>query len=263
MNSIPVGDDDLQAFLDRRLSPERLAVVEAYLAAHPDIAARLERTAAAEAFLGDALRAKFEEPIPARLRVATLSAARRERGYGLMRQAAAVILIVGISATGGWFARDVKQRPDLPAPDRLAMASTHAYAAFRTFSVEVRHPVEVAASETPHLSQWISNRLQRPLAPPDLAALGFRLMGGRVLPTEGAPAAQLMYDNDRGTRLTVYVQPMEVASEEFHYTSREGVQMVSWSRDHLAMAVTGRVTQAELMSVAQTVQREIGSPATP
>lgn len=263
MNSIPVGDDDLQAFLDRRLSPERLAVVEVYLAAHPDIAMRLERTAAAEALLGDALRAKFEEPIPARLRVATLSAGRRERGNALLRQAAAVALIVGVSAAGGWFARDMGPRPGLPVPDRLALASTQAYAAFRTFSVEVRHPVEVAASETPHLSQWISTRLKRPLAPPDLAASGFRLMGGRVLPTEGTPAAQLMYDNDRGARLTVYVQPVEMDSEEFHYTSRDGVQMVFWSRDHLAMAVTGRVTQAELMSVAQTVQREIGSSATP
>lgn len=251
----PVGDDDLQAFLDRRLPPERLAVVEAYLASHPDIAARLSRTTELEARLSGALRDKFEEPIPARLRVATLTAHRDRRRYALLRRAAAIVLIVGASGAGGWFSHDFAARPD-----RLTAASANADAAFRTFSVEVRHPVEVRATEALHLTQWISARLQRPLTPPDLGALGFHLMGGRVLPTAGAPAALLMYDNDLGTRLTVYVQPMPIDSEEFHYLSRDDVRTVFWARDRLALAVTGRATQPDLLAVAQAVRRAMDQP---
>ena len=249
----PVGDDDLQAFVDRRLPPDRLAIVDAYLRSHPEVAKRLARTAELEALLSGALRDKFEEPIPARLRVKALIARRDPGRRLLLRQAAAIVLIVGASGAGGWFARDLATRPE-----RLSVASANADAAFRTFSVEVRHPVEVRATETPHLAQWISARLQRPLTPPDLASLGFRLMGGRVLPTAGAPAAQLMYDNDHGTRLTVYMQPMPIDSEEFHYVDRDDVRTVFWARNQLALAVTGRVTREELMLVAQTVHREMG-----
>ncbi len=109
--------------------------------------------------VGDALRAKFEESIPARLRVATISAGRRQRGRTLMRQAAAILLIVGVGAAGGWFAHNVGLHVERVAPDRLAAASTHADAAFRIFSVEARHPVQVNASESSHLAHWISARL--------------------------------------------------------------------------------------------------------
>ena len=76
----------------------------------------------------------------------------------------------------------------------LHNASVNVVADYDTFSVEARHPAEVLAEEGGHLVQWHSTRLQRPLTAPDLTARGFRLMGGRVLPTANAPAAQLMYD---------------------------------------------------------------------
>ncbi len=77
--------------------------------------------------------------------------------------------------------------------------------AFRTYVVEAVHPVEVRADGTPHLEQWLSRRVGRPVRAPDLQAQGFRLMGGRLLPAGDEPAAMLMYDDDRtGTRLTLY-----------------------------------------------------------
>ncbi|RZK91146.1 MAG: anti-sigma factor, partial [Methylobacterium sp.] len=66
----PISEDDLAAWVDGRLPPRRRAVVEAYLAAHPDVDSRLARYREQEAALAGALRAKFEEPLPGRLRVA-------------------------------------------------------------------------------------------------------------------------------------------------------------------------------------------------
>ena len=57
---------------------------------------------------------------------------------------------------------------------------------------------------------------------PDLTGFGFRLMGGRLLPasTNGV-AAQLMYDDDHGTRLTLYLRNGETGETD-HQFLREG-----------------------------------------
>lgn len=247
----PIGEDDLQAWADRRLPQDRQAAVDAYLLAHPDLARRLAQHAEQDAALRMALQPKFEEPLPARLRVDAMLARRRGRLASSLARAAAVILVAGLGAAGGWFGRDWMSH------DRLRAASANALAAYETFTVEVRHPVEVRADEGPHLVQWLSNRLARPLTPPDLSSLGWRLMGGRILPTAGSPAAQIMYDDDHGTRLTVYVQPMGIDGEEFRYTQRGDVRTIVWAERRMALAVTGRVPQATLLAVGRRVREEM------
>jgi anti-sigma factor RsiW len=254
----PIGDDDLQAWADRRLPPDRHAAVDAYLAAHPEVTSRLARYAVQATELTDALQPKFEEPIPARLRIDTLLARRRSRLTGHLARAASILLVAGLSGAGGWALHGWTAGR---APLRAATAN--AVAAYQTFTVEARHPVEVRAEEGAHLVQWISNRLNRPITPPDLAPLGWRLMGGRVLPTANAPAAQLMYDDDRGTRLTVYVQPMGIDGEEFRYTQQGDVRTIVWAERRLALVVTGKVNQDTLLAVARRVKDELGQGGAP
>lgn len=246
----PIGEDDLAAWVDRRLPPDRTAAVEAYLLAHPERASRLARYREQEADLSAALQAKLEEPLPNRLRVAPMLARQRAQVRTSFSRAAAVLLLVGASAAGGWFAH----RP--ATPDRLQNAGATAEAAYTTFATEIRHPVEVRAEDGAHLVQWLSNRLERPVRPPDLAPIGWRLMGGRLLPTSGAPAALLMYDDDRGTRLTVYLQPMPIAGEEFHYLREGDIRTVLWAERQTALAVTGRVSREILLQAAQRIRAQ-------
>ena len=250
----PVGDDDLQAWVDRRLPPGRRDAVEAYLAAHPDVAARLNRYVVQHTGLATALQPKFEEPMPARLRIDTLLARRRGRMTGYLAKAASFMLVAGLGAVAGWAAHGWTSQGT-----QLGTATANAVAAYETFTVEARHPVEVRADEGAHLMQWISNRLERPITPPDLSPLGWRLMGGRILPTAHAPAAQLMYDDDRGTRLTVYVQPMGIEGEEFRYTQDGDIRTIVWAERRLALAVTGRTSDAVLMAVARRVHDAVGA----
>lgn len=256
--STPIGDDDLQTWMDRRLPPDRCDAVEAYLEAHPEMRGRLTRAKKHEAALVLALQPKFEEPIPVRLRVETLLAQRRGKVTRHFARAAAVLLIAGLSSAGGWTARDWLARGT-----PLRAATANAAAAYETFTVEVRHPVEVRAEEGAQLTQWISNRLQRLITPPDLAPLGWRLMGGRVLPAANAPAAQLMYDDDRGTRLTVYVQPMGIDGEEFRYTQKGEVRTIAWAERRLALVVTGKVPKDSLMAVARRVKEQLDQGGAP
>jgi anti-sigma factor RsiW len=114
-----------------------------------------------------------------------------------------VLALLVVGGIGGWAAPDatttlVLSTPTAPAAAAARMITADAIAAHRrTFSV--RHPVEVGAGQEAHLVQWLSKCLGRPLVVPDLAAVGFRLMGGRLLPAEDGPAAQFMYENGKGT----------------------------------------------------------------
>ena len=76
--------------------------------------------------------------------------------------------------------------------------------AHAVFQPEVRHPVEVTAAQQEHLVQWLSKRLGRPLKVPVLAAQGYELVGGRLLPGDDGARAQFMYQNSAasGSRST-------------------------------------------------------------
>lgn len=256
--SPPIGDDDLQAWVDHRLPPDRRNAVEAYLATHPDVVNRLASYVIQATELTAALLPKFEEPLPTRLRIDTVLARRHRRRTTSLTRAASLLLVAGLGVASGWAGHGWTTQGT-----QLRTVTANAIAAYETFTVEARHPVEVRADESAHLTQWISNRLEQPLSPPDLAPLGWRLMGGRVLPTANAPAAQLMYDDDHGTRLTVYVQPMGIDGEEFRYSQKGGARTIVWAERRLALVVTGKVSEDRLMAVARRVRDEVGQGVAP
>ncbi|MRI55285.1 anti-sigma factor [Methylobacterium sp. DB1607] len=255
----PVGEDDLHALIDERLDPQRRALVEAWLGERPEQAARVSTDRETRARLRAGLAPIAREPIPARLRVANL---RRQRPASLWRPvAAAAVLSLALGGAGGWIARGLA-----PAPVATTVSSEpatqDAVAAFRTFVVEAAHPVEVRASEMPHLVAWLSQRLGRPLVAPDLRGLGLRLMGGRLLPAGSEPAALLMYDDDRGTRLTLYSRAGTAKGRTVFRFAREGdVAAFSWVHDGMAYVVTARTDEARLLAVAEAIDAQVGGQA--
>jgi len=221
-----IEEDDLHAWVDRRLAPEDNEAVEAYFAAHPELRARWSQYAAQREELRAAFGGLTEKTIPARLRVARLLAEqRRRRRRRLGRVVAAVALLIA-GGIGGWGAHDLL--PVLTSSASAVLASAvfdDAIAAHRTFSVETRHPVEVGADEEAHLVQWLSKRLGHRLIVPDLNALGFRLMGGRLLPADSGPAALFMYEDGKGTRLSCYYLVVDVSGEtKFQFRERNGIR---------------------------------------
>ena len=64
MNSSPVTDADLHAFLDGELPPERHRAVEAWLAAHPDARRRLESFREQQRALRRMFAPVLDEPLP-------------------------------------------------------------------------------------------------------------------------------------------------------------------------------------------------------
>ena len=255
----PIGEDDLQAYVDDSLSAERHALVGEFLRLHPDAAARVYAYREQRDQLDALLAFKADEPIPARLRVGHVAAARPGmiRYRPLFRAAALALVCLLAGGTGGWFFRDftaTDSAHDITVASEMAMAED-AMSAHRTFVVEVAHPVEVTAANEGHLVQWLSKRLGRPLIAPNLSAQGFRLMGGRLLPVEqSAGAAQFMYDDDAGNRLTLYVRAGESGETGFRIAQQGGVMAFYWIDAGLGYVISGAVNRDRLINVAQAVE---------
>src|SRR5262245_39723208 len=96
----PVTDDELHAHVDGELPADGRAAFEAWLAAHPEQAARVAEWRAQ----ADAIRARYgaiaSEPVSARFDVDKLTRSRRS---GRMIAAAAVILAFLAGGGVGWF----------------------------------------------------------------------------------------------------------------------------------------------------------------
>ncbi|CAH1687338.1 Anti-sigma factor RsiW [Hyphomicrobiales bacterium] len=249
----PIGEDDLQSFVDGRLGGERLAVVEGYLEANSDIRTRVSLERQQRSALRGALQAKFSEPIPARLRVAAIRIARRQLWRRRAAGAAAALVLLAAGGLGGWFARGQSTA--------LALGTTSvtrdAVAAYRTFVVEVAHPVEVGAAQEAHLIRWLSKRLGRPLKAPDLTQFGFQLMGGRLLSADAGAAAQLMYETNGGRRLTVYVQATQGVETAFRFRQDGDAATFAWLDRGYGFAVTANSNRSELLPIAEVVYQSL------
>ena len=244
----PIGEDDLQAHIDGRLAEEARERIDAYLAEHPEMREQMALDRAHRDGLRARLAAKFAEPIPPRLRVANIRAAQRREWQQRARAVAVALAIFAAGAASGWTARQVA----LPGA-QVATVAGNAVSAYRTFVVEVVHPVEVDAAHEAHLLRWLSKRLGRPLAAPDLSKFGYRLMGGRLLPAGGAAAAQLMYDDARGGRLTVYVEAGEGGETGFRFRRQGNAATFAWIDRGFGFAVTATASREQLLPIADAV----------
>lgn len=254
---MPIGDDDLTAFVDGRLPSERQSDVELYLADHPEIAERLAADRALRAELRERLAAKAAEPVPARLRIANIAAARRARFSVRARAMAAAGLLLLAGAAFGWVLRDIAPSASGPASVVSPALASDAVDAYRTFVVEVAHPVEVRASDEGHMVTWLSRRLGKPLKVPDLTPFGFRLVGGRVLPAGTGAAAMMMFEDESGARLTVYIRADKGAETAFQFLREGDVSTILWLDQGLGFAVSAAVDRKRLLPIAEAIYKDL------
>lgn len=252
----PIGEDDLQAFVDGRLAPARIEIVKAYLAAHPHMAARVEREIAQRDALRARLAFKAQEPIPSRLRVANLVAAQRRFPRMRLQAMAAAVAGLAIGAVAG-AAGGIWWMQKAPMAEQAASVADNAIAAYRIYVGERLHPVEVPGEQEAHLVQWLSRRVGKPLTAPDLSAQGYRLIGGRLLPDNGEAAALFMYENAGGERLTLYARSGgSEAQTSFRFEARNGVSAFSWIDNGLSYVVSAKADRAQLLPIAETIYRQ-------
>lgn len=242
---IPVTEDELHAFVDNELPPERRGDVEAWLTTHPDDAARVRSWRA----MADALHARYDavadEPVPKRLEIERLAHQPRRWMYG----AVAATLMAFIAGGGvGWLAHGVAA-----SPSAFRSLTVDALDAHRLYVVEVRHPVEVPGSERAHLQAWLTKRCGWEVRAPELDATGLKLVGGRLLPGPTGPASFLMYESASGERFTIYTAKASAEATQMRYAKQDSDGALFWADRGVAYVVSGSSDRERLTQVARLV----------
>ena len=279
LSAEPVREDELHALVDARLSVDERLAVEARLARDPAAAATRAAWQQQRDALRDLYRPLQEQPLPAPLAAAARHAVQAQHAveqwsrWGGM--AAAVLLAFGL----GWLSHrqleyGVGAGAVLSAGPAARVASAREFASQATlahavYAPELRHPVEVTAAQQEHLVQWLSKRLERPLKVPNLSALGYELVGGRLLPGAAGARAQFMYQNAAGERVTLYLgatqkqaakpaAPAPDARETaFSFAGDGPVPGFYWVDQGFGYALSGPLSRERLLALAQSVYAQL------
>jgi anti-sigma factor RsiW len=188
------------------------------------------------------------EPIPARMHL------RKPPWMGYAK--AAMVFAIGI-AVGLALPMIRSQMPGNTVTAQ--QLPTRAARAHLVYASEVRHPVEVDATQQDHLVKWLSKRLDIDLKVPVLAKDGYELLGGRLLPGNEGPVAQFMYQDASGKRLTLYVTRPRKGEEltAFRFAQEGPVSVFYWIDKECGYALSGEIDRPALARVASTVYKQL------
>ena len=253
--SSPAGitETDLHAFVDGELDIDTRAVVQDWLDEHPDDAARVRDWQQQMTQLHEAFDGVLDEAVPASLS-GTLARPRPSKVLRTWMSTAAAVCVFALGISVGWFLR-----AEL-VPDDARNLVDRAVSAHVVYVGERRHAVEVWAKEEDHLVKWLSNRLKHPIKAPNLVEIGFRLVGGRLVADGGTPAAQFMYENAQGHRVTLYVRRSRQDDDtSFRFIEHGGASAYYWIGGSLAFAVVGEMERRELVKIARLIFSSMGS----
>ncbi len=284
-----IEETDLHALVDGELDAERRRRVEDHLLQHPEHAALVEGWRRQNA----ALRAAFEPiaqetpplslkdaaarpPLPAQGPIETgaihwgrpgasrpaqrLDDIRAQRRRQAMLSTA-LTLLAG-AAVAGLAALVFVGRHEAPRPPVAALL-TQSYAgraalAYATFAADPR-PVEIDISRRGELVAWLKDRVGFS-GTPDLADLGLRLMGGRVLPGVAAPAGLLMYERADGARVGLYFERADAGGAPQAPRAGPGVSAVEWRAAGFAFVLVGPLAPPDMQAAGERAATAVATP---
>jgi len=252
-----ISEDELHAYVDGELSADRRGAVEAWLASHPDDAARVAAWRKHAELIQARYGAVANEKIPERLDFGRMACRRRNRWLAAGAAAALAAFVAG--GFTGWTVRG----GETPSGSDLARFTADALEAYRLYVVEVRHPVEVPGDERPHLVQWLSKRVGSPLRAPELERLGLKLVGGRLLPGPTGATAFFMYEGPSGERFTLYCGQTSDQQTALRYTAGSQNAAYYWVDQNVAYVLSGPAERDKLRDIAQAAYDQIDSRSSP
>lgn len=254
--SIPVTPRDLHAYVDRALDPARRLEVEAWIAEHPDDAARVQ----AYRDIEQRLHRQFDrvltdagsegvDPVIAQ------PAAAAGRSVSPLARTASLVALILLSGVIGWWLGST----GMPRPVTAGLHSDlirPALFAHQVYATDPLRPVEVSALQRTALNQWVSRRMHTELRAPDLSAHGLTLIGGRLLPSSNRMAAQFMYRKIDGShRTTLYVRRFSSGGDtDFQYLEQGPLRVFYWVDHAMGYALIGEQPAARLIELAAAVQ---------
>lgn len=247
MSNLTPHPDELHAYVDGQLPDARRAAVDAWLAVNPDAAERVRgwrRDA-------DALRARWggTATLPAEPRLDPARIRRRVRAdrWAGMGRAALLVMALGLGGISGWLLHGVRGG----GPAALPMAD--AVTAYRLLA-DQQVSMDFEAGRMGGLQDWLAQNFEAAGRVPDLTSQGYALRGARMLSTPEGAAAMLVYEDQRGATLGVYIRPRPQRLREGQ--RRDGGLVARyWTQGDTAIAVVSSHFDDRADAVAPLLRR--------
>ncbi len=250
----PIAEEELHAYVDNQLDPERVPAVLRYLQEHPEVARQVADWRAQREALRAAFNGVAAEPIPPPLGLERLIEGRLGRRWVPWRVAASALLAFSLGGAGGWFLHGGLQ----PPAATITLLAQEAVANHVVYTADRRRPTELGAQQREDLARWVSNRLNHQVAPPDLSTEGYNYIGGRLAATPDGPAGLFMYDGPQAVRLTVFVLPLHTAPEvPIQHIDFAHVDGCAWIHKGVGYTVVGKLPPPELKRLAEVVRQQL------
>ncbi|MBN9076698.1 MAG: anti-sigma factor [Rhizobiales bacterium 65-79] len=249
---------DIHLSIDGELPLDERAAFERWLERNPEMNAKHARYRKDAETLHAAFAGVLDEEIPSRLLHPAALGGRqvpRQRSAVLWRSLAAA-LIFAVGGIGGFAA----SRLTLPkaGSETGAQIADRAIAAHVIYAAEKLHVVEVGADQKDHLVGWLSKRVGLRLVAPDFTSEGYSLVGGRLLPAAHRTAAQFMYQDASGARVSLYVtDDPGRADTGFRFMQEDNARAFYWIDDGYGCAVAGAAPEAKLKALAKLAYRQL------
>lgn len=257
------SERDIHMALDGEMPAEDVAGYRAWLEATPEMKTRAERFEADRDLLNKALAGVLAEPVPDGLLRAVSGEGRVPARRTALWRAVAAALIFAVGGAGGYVLGSSGWRPGQPdlAGNRFVEQALQAHV---LYAAEKLHVVEVGADQSDHLLGWLSKRVGLDLVAPDLTAEGLTFLGGRLLPAGDGKAAQFMYQDGAGNRVSLYVTADKGAADTgFRLVKAGDASAYYWLDDGYGCAIAGSLPQDRLLAVANSAYKQLlgGTPS--
>lgn len=265
MSDQRIDESELHALVDGELDAARQAEVEAWLSDNPEAARRVARYRAQNA----GLHALFDEVLAEEVPPTIIAALAGRRRHWLPRSAAVAagvaLLVAGTAA--GWFARDA-MAPRAPDTAQVAQAQPPIDTKELMVRAAMAHLVNrdddlhmAKADGTDDTGKYISTRMGEKVRVPQLASLGYHLVGSRILPDTGGPAAQFVFADPSGGRVSLYVRTEKAKGVNVTYALADDLSMFYWNDSHHSYALVRKVNdeagREALLKAAKMVHQQI------
>jgi anti-sigma factor RsiW len=283
-------DDELGEYIDGGLSKSRRTEIEAWLSAHPQKGAEVERLRRLNEGLKGLGEEILSEPVPDRLRKvlkraeadlegsasgsprgqggsaagAGRRAASDPRSSGRDRRAHAwprfieAALVVAVFALGGVIGWTL--RPHLDAAqaqvDEMLVDASRAYA---FYDAGRQYPIEFPPDQADVFEASAAKLFEQAVAAPDLEALGYRYVGARLTPAAEITSALFLFEGEDEGRIIVLFWPLTKAGGTGSGSlEMDGVRTSFWLQDGFGFAVIAEEANARLHEISSLVEAYYG-----
>lgn len=240
-----IGEIDLNAYVDNELDEERRAQVEAYLARHPDMAARVMHDLHAARLLRLALR---DHPCPSLSSETMAGAVQLKRALSGRRRMPLLAMAAVLLAT-----LIPLPLPHSPRYEMAAATPTYLDDAIRAHRTAIVRGTMRSQPQTPHFdAQEVrrATRIRLPRLPED-----WRIRDVQIIPAAEGPALFASIATAEGHVLFLFaVHAASTAPAQPTAISHGGVNIAYWQEERTSFAVIGDASVSELDRIADDLE---------